>query len=78
MWEHQVVLHVRQVLEQTAERHRRGTDRRSQAGRVDAGALPRQRRAQEVEEAEEGRRLVCGQRRLRAALLVDLGHARGR
>jgi len=69
-----VVLHVGQVLEHPAQGHRRGADRRPQAGRVHAPGLPRQGRALVVEEAQEGGGLVGREGRLRAAVVVQLGH----
>ena len=66
------VLDQGQVLEQAAEGHRRDADRRPHPGGVQSRALPGQRGALEVQEAEQGGGLVAVDRRFGAALLVEL------
>ena len=64
-----------EVLEQAAQGHGRGADRRRQACSVQTRALPRQSRALEVEDAQEGRSFVGRGRRFRTTMLVKrLGH----
>src|SRR5438093_12038869 len=64
------------TLFRSAERDRRGRDRRSQAGGFQATALPGQRGSLVVEEALEGGGLVAREGRLRTTVLVQLGHGR--
>jgi hypothetical protein len=66
------------ALEHPAQGHRRGGDRRGQAGCVQARAFPGQRRALVIQEAQESVILVGRERRFRATMLVhvQLGHKR--
>jgi hypothetical protein len=58
------------VLAQAAERHRGRRESRAQPRGVEPGALPGQRRAVELEKAEEGRGFVTVEGRFGPALFV--------